>query len=103
MDTRLRILARAGIEWCCEFCCFFFSSRRRHTRCSRDWSSDVCSTDLLLLSSIWVLRRLKLLSPFFAFAAMGVSALLASAELLWRLNPRLGRDPQGPCLREVSR
>src|SRR3989449_7466434 len=29
---------------CCVF--FFFSSRRRHTRCSRDWSSDVCSSDL---------------------------------------------------------
>src|SRR5256884_4652611 len=27
---------------------FFFSSRRRHTRCSRDWSSDVCSSDLVL-------------------------------------------------------
>src|SRR5215813_6942941 len=27
-------------------CCFFFSSRRRHTRCGRDWSSDVCSSDL---------------------------------------------------------
>src|SRR2546429_4208335 len=26
---------------------FFFSSRRRHTRCSRDWSSDVCSSDLI--------------------------------------------------------
>src|SRR2546429_3610433 len=25
--------------------CIFFSSRRRHTRCSRDWSSDVCSSD----------------------------------------------------------
>src|SRR2546422_10820959 len=25
---------------------FFFSSRRRHTRCSRDWSSDVCPSDL---------------------------------------------------------
>src|SRR2546429_5679039 len=25
---------------------FFFSSRRRHTICSRDWSSDVCSSDL---------------------------------------------------------
>src|SRR5256714_4399427 len=24
----------------------FFSSRRRHTRCSRDWSSDMCSSDL---------------------------------------------------------
>src|SRR5690606_40346890 len=27
---------------------FFFSSRRRHTRFSRDWSSDVCSSDLAL-------------------------------------------------------
>src|SRR2546422_3890379 len=29
---------------------FFFSSRRRHTRCSRDWSSDVCSSDLAQLA-----------------------------------------------------
>src|SRR3989442_11600821 len=28
------------------FMFFFFSSRRRHTRCGRDWSSDVCSSDL---------------------------------------------------------
>src|SRR6266542_2236581 len=28
---------------------FFFSSRRRHTRCYRDWSSDVCSSDLFVL------------------------------------------------------
>src|SRR5690625_1400874 len=27
--------------------CFFFSSRRRHTRWPRDWSSDVCSSDLV--------------------------------------------------------
>src|SRR5438874_8728132 len=30
---------------------FFFSSRRRHTRSLRDWSSDVCSSDLPMLSS----------------------------------------------------
>src|SRR5436305_4434730 len=29
---------------------FFFSSRRRHTRCGRDWSSDVCSSDLIVYS-----------------------------------------------------
>src|SRR5438105_10553603 len=28
---------------------FFFSSRRRHTRSTRDWSSDVCSSDLLAI------------------------------------------------------
>src|SRR2546429_3009255 len=30
---------------------FFFSSRRRHTRCSRDWSSDVCSSDLVAVAN----------------------------------------------------
>src|SRR5256886_7486102 len=29
------------------WCCFFFSSRRRHTRFDCDWSSDVCSSDLV--------------------------------------------------------
>src|SRR5262245_64608941 len=33
---------------------FFFSSRRRHTRCLSDWSSDVCSSDL---PSGWVVVR----------------------------------------------
>src|SRR5438067_11310226 len=28
---------------------FFFSSRRRHTRSKRDWSSDVCSSDLVVV------------------------------------------------------
>src|SRR5699024_11699894 len=34
---------------------FFFSSRRRHTRSKRDWSSDVCSSDLgaMLLHGNW--------------------------------------------------
>src|SRR5699024_12113007 len=30
----------------CTYLLFFFSSRRRHTRSKRDWSSDVCSSDL---------------------------------------------------------
>src|SRR5437870_8658573 len=30
---------------------FFFSSRRRHTRWPRDWSSDVCSSDLAVLKA----------------------------------------------------
>src|SRR2546429_3769935 len=33
----------------------FISSRRRHTRCSRDWSSDVCSSDLRSASMIHVI------------------------------------------------
>src|SRR5205814_4880301 len=31
---------------------FFFSSRRRHTRCLSDWSSDVCSSDLLVVLAV---------------------------------------------------
>ena len=38
---------------------FFFSSRRRHTRCGRDWSSDVCSSDLPrpVTKPLWQPRR----------------------------------------------
>src|SRR3712207_7552233 len=32
---------------------FFFSSRRRHTRYWRDWSSDVCSSDLVATPNQW--------------------------------------------------
>src|SRR2546422_1702122 len=38
---------------------FFFSSRRRHTRCSRDWSSDVCSSDLGYVSKAVVAGLLE--------------------------------------------
>src|SRR2546422_5236754 len=38
------------VSWIIFF--FFFSSRRRHTRCSRDWSSDVCSSDLIALTLV---------------------------------------------------
>src|SRR2546422_1469452 len=39
---------------------FFFSSRRRHTRCSRDWSSDVCSSDLLAeTAGHWNVMRIE--------------------------------------------
>src|SRR5205809_3654157 len=40
------------------FLFFFFSSRRRHTRCSRDWSSDVCSSDLNFADDQGYLRAL---------------------------------------------
>src|SRR6266498_4121293 len=43
------------------FVFFFFSSRRRHTRCGRDWSSDVCSSDLNV--ETWG-RKLKALPAY---------------------------------------
>src|SRR5207245_5766865 len=48
------------------FCLFFFfSSRRRHTRCYRDWSSDVCSSDLLEVLGVhlWLLLQRLARSP----------------------------------------
>src|SRR5256885_3133159 len=48
-------MARSGCSWAREGrreddldCFFFFSSRRRHTRLQGDWSSDVCSSDLVV-------------------------------------------------------
>src|SRR5256886_7756871 len=42
------------------FLCFFFSSRRRHTRFDCDWSSDVCSSDLVHRSREGVAARIRL-------------------------------------------
>src|SRR5699024_11680610 len=49
---------------------FFFSSRRRHTRSKRDWSSDVCSSDL---------PRLRGMLHLFAFPATMVAGLVLVA------------------------
>src|SRR5256885_12632684 len=67
---------------------FFFSSRRRHTRLQGDWSSDVCSSDLLptkkglsalrWVSEIWAMRKvmaLLLLVPISGCNGMGSLAL----------------------------
>src|SRR2546422_6607071 len=76
---------------------FFFSSRRRHTRCSRDWSSDVCSSDLKLIHG--GLRYLEL----FDFGLVRES--LRERETLRRLAPHLVRPLPFlvPIFRESSR
>src|SRR5690606_39362779 len=68
---------------------FFFSSRRRHTRFSRDWSSDVCSSDLAVLAEAY---RERLLSPQRAALADRLRAGVASGELRPDLDPELGVD-----------
>src|SRR5205809_7427940 len=75
---------------------FFFSSRRRHTRCSRDWSSDVCSSDLKAHTAMiawipWSTAKSR--------AAGGVSSMLAGSE--WNVSSprRAARGSQ----REIGR
>src|SRR5699024_11664988 len=64
---------------------FFFSSRRRHTRSKRDWSSDVCSSDLSSLS-----RRSMALS------LMAVDKFTASKDkAIDRLESELGQTFTG--------
>src|SRR5437016_9507580 len=55
--------------------CFFFSSRRRHTRLVSDWSSDVCSSDLDPLQA--KLARDRLRSEEFVLESDRIAALAA--------------------------
>src|SRR5438445_2105466 len=50
------------VVWIASFF-FFFSSRRRHTRYWRDWSSDVCSSDLAPQRGRWAPRRQRRTPP----------------------------------------
>src|SRR5260370_22416433 len=52
--TKQLLIAEAMAVYLHLFLSFFFSSRRRHTRFKCDWSSDVCSSDLLPDSSLFV-------------------------------------------------
>src|SRR3712207_6613758 len=51
---------------------FFLSSRRRHTRYWRDWSSDVCSSDLILLAPIlkFLIRLIPFVLTWFMFTGL---------------------------------
>src|SRR2546429_5039540 len=70
---------------------FFFSSRRRHTRCSRDWSSDVCSSDLHWFAlylmamgraddSIAAMQRALTLDPLFPIVPTNLGRAYAFAR-----------------------
>src|SRR2546429_5730464 len=69
---------------------FFFSSRRRHTRCSRDWSSDVCSSDLLRccggVSDLGYEDRQRIAKPF-----MDVTKFLDEI-IAWFIGTKHERD-----------
>src|SRR6266511_4666267 len=61
---------------------FFFSSRRRHTRFSRDWSLDVCSSDLLRrrVTSYWS-KPLHARTEAMMQAAAQVEWIVAATEV----------------------
>src|SRR5699024_11802844 len=62
------------------FFLFFFSSRRRHTRSKRDWSSDVCSSDLEETGAAQLLRDVRI-APIYE-GTNGIQALdLAGRKL----------------------
>src|SRR2546421_3682580 len=81
---------------------FFFSSRRRHTRSDRDWSSDVCSSDLIAANRLRGSSMSELLSmdePRKRFAAM-----MSGLDIHYDLgegHPLLGR--RMPDLRSEER
>src|SRR5690606_5551363 len=63
----------------------FFSSRRRHTRFSRDWSSDVCSSDLISTNSVSGAVSLDLTST-----ASTLSSTTVSGDITVRLPEGVG-------------
>src|SRR2546421_7048848 len=80
------------------FVFFFFSSRRRHTRSDRDWSSDVCSSDLLPLRLSRRQRSLLLLLVLLRRA----SSLRRSHSRRWLSCPSRDRRSSSD-LRQIGR
>src|SRR5699024_11399764 len=89
---------------------FFFSSRRRHTRSKRDWSSDVCSSDLkpcenLKFKRVEIMKKSKFLKKSLAMllALMLVVAMIplgaaASTPRLQQVRSeerRVGKECRG--------
>src|SRR5690606_21570716 len=66
----------------------FFSSRRRHTRFSRDWSSDVCSSDLLPFTFIMLLMCWGLIK------ALHLDVTKMHALQAARITPRAIQNPR---------
>src|SRR3712207_8038089 len=66
---------------------FFFSSRRRHTRYWRDWSSDVCSSDLLEHHKAQLLGREAEAAQRLVLGDRVVLAVAGAAEELERRRP----------------
>src|SRR5262245_64114010 len=55
---------------------FFFSSRRRHTRCLSDWSSDVCSSDLMIVMAIMIVIAVTAAMTVMAVIIVMIAAII---------------------------
>src|SRR2546427_12224517 len=80
-------------------CCFFFSSRRRHTRFDCDWSSDVCSSDLLFLSCLRGSEqdqpRMACVLPFLScLRGSELGKKFPNPLILKELSPPAGKHPK---------
>src|SRR5439155_6553687 len=76
---------------------FFSSSRRRHTSWPRDWSSDVCSSDLNLASGSAGRETHQIAPEFFAALSADIVPLSTKQSLRivsLRLNAELSRESQ---------
>src|SRR5699024_12215147 len=80
------------------FVVFFFSSRRRHTRSKRDWSSDVCSSDLAFSFNMFIIAfMLKVYANLpeafmFLWVTSGLSefiTMILCIPIMYYLNKRL--------------
>src|ERR1035438_258863 len=103
----VRVLVWPGVFVCSFGVWFFFSSRRRHTRCLSDWSSDVCSSDLvevdvdehtgwITVPKIWIAHDIgRALNPVLARGQviggiyMGLGEALMEEQVFRRLPPKL--------------
>src|SRR5207249_7246907 len=72
---------------------FFFSSRRRHTRSKRDWSSDVCSSDLTWSRDEEAISREEQLDGIYVIRTSEPAATLGADECV-RTYKRLAQVEQ---------
>src|SRR5687768_17712569 len=77
-------------------CSFFFSSRRRHTRCSREWSSDVCSSDLLFFDEV---EKTLLCSDL--FFQPGDPEPVVESEIVGRARDAIQGNLAGPMAKDM--
>src|SRR5690606_40139121 len=70
---------------------YFVSSRRRHTRFSRDWSSDVCSSDLLAFAQYAAIKNYIALNFFLIFSRAWELFLGSAIALIPAHKFRIGR------------